>query len=234
VALSARTQRFLRIGGTVLVLGLTALLWKASGLASGGGLAREAAPYLHAWWTPLLVLLLYVAGAGIAFFPILPLIIATGLLFPPGEALAYSLGGSLAAAAVGYVAGRRIGPPALRAIAGPGFETLDRTLRDAGFLGVAAIRLFPAAPYTVIGLVAGAARVRFGAYVAGTLVGLLPGVLIFSLLGYQIRSGEKLWLTAITLVAAAALGAAGWLRARRKQRARRHARRHRHAAKSVS
>lgn len=215
---SQKTVRTIRIVGAIAVLGGSAALWKLSGLGSGEELAREARPFLYSASAPLLILAVYVVGAGLAFFPILPLIIATGLLFRPMTALAYSLGGSVAAALIGYLLGRRLPENTIRVLAGKRFASLCDTLRAAGFSGVAAVRLFPAAPYTVVGLVAGAMRVRFWAYMAGTLVGLAPGVLIFSLLGSQLRSGGKLWLTGLTLAAAFALGLAGWLRARHKQR----------------
>jgi uncharacterized membrane protein YdjX (TVP38/TMEM64 family) len=56
---------------------------------------------------------------------------------------------------------------------------------SGGVLAVAAIRLVPLAPFTVVNLVAGASEVRLATYVAGTLLGMAPGLLVMSALGHQ-------------------------------------------------
>ena len=53
-------------------------------------------------------------------------------------------------------------------------------------LAIAAIRLVPIAPFTVVNLVAGASEIRLGAFVAGTILGMLPGWIVMSALGHQI------------------------------------------------
>jgi uncharacterized membrane protein YdjX (TVP38/TMEM64 family) len=55
-------------------------------------------------------------------------------------------------------------------------------------LAVASIRLVPIAPFTVVNLVAGASRIPFVDYLLGTILGMAPGLLVMSALGYQIWS----------------------------------------------
>jgi uncharacterized membrane protein YdjX (TVP38/TMEM64 family) len=48
---------------------------------------------------------------------------------------------------------------------------------------VTAIRLIPAAPYTLVNLAAGALKIPPLEYTIGTALGLAPGILVMSLLG---------------------------------------------------
>jgi phospholipase D1/2 len=57
---------------------------------------------------------------------------------------------------------------------------------SGGVLAIAAIRLLPIAPFTVVNLVAGASDIRIGPFVAGTILGMAPGWIMMSALGHQI------------------------------------------------
>jgi uncharacterized membrane protein YdjX (TVP38/TMEM64 family) len=76
-------------------------------------------------------------------------------------------------------------------------------------IAIATIRLVPVAPFTVVNLVAGASAIRPFDYVAGTALGMLPGLVVLSVLGHQIVR----ILTHPTPVAVALLLAAvaGWI-----------------------
>ena len=54
-----------------------------------------------------------------------------------------------------------------------------------GVFAIAAIRLVPIAPFTIINLAAGASAIRLSDYLAGTLLGMLPGLVALSALGHQ-------------------------------------------------
>ncbi len=60
-------------------------------------------------------------------------------------------------------------PPLYR----PRINRVRRVLSDRGVLAVAAVRVVPAAPFTVVNLVAGAVGLRFFDYAASTAIGLL-------------------------------------------------------------
>jgi uncharacterized membrane protein YdjX (TVP38/TMEM64 family) len=53
---------------------------------------------------------------------------------------------------------------------------------------VAAIRLVPVAPFSLINLMAGACSIALFDYVVGTLVGMLPGLIVLSVLGHQVTA----------------------------------------------
>src|SRR5437764_1457376 len=74
----------------------------------------------------------------------------------------------------------------LRAVIGPRLKRVQRRIVRGGVLAIAAIRLVPIAPFTVVNLVAGASEIRLGAFMAGTIIGMLPGWLVMSALGHQL------------------------------------------------
>jgi uncharacterized membrane protein YdjX (TVP38/TMEM64 family) len=171
-----------------LVLIALAVAWQFPPLSN---IARpdEIGPMLNALslepWAPLLVIGVYVMGSLIAF-PVLLLIAATAAAFGPLLGLAYAAAGSLASAVVTYLIGVALGRDALRAVIGPRLKRVQRRIVNGGVLAIAAIRLLPIAPFTVVNLVAGASDIRLGAFVLGTILGMLPGWIMMSALGHQI------------------------------------------------
>jgi phospholipase D1/2 len=136
-------------------------------------------------WAPLLVIGVYIVG-GLIAFPVLILIAATAAAFGPPLGLTYAATGSLASALVTYAIGLAIGRDTLRAVIGPRLKRVQRRIVSGGVLAIAAIRLLPIAPFTVVNLVAGASDIRIGPFVAGTILGMAPGWIMMSALGHQI------------------------------------------------
>ncbi|MDD3765510.1 MAG: VTT domain-containing protein, partial [Nevskiales bacterium] len=95
----------------------------------------------------------------------------------------YALSGSLAAAAAAYAVGRRMGAAQPAYLRSPRMERLARSVRNGGVVGVATVRMVPIAPYSVVNAALGASGVRFGAYLLGTAIGLLPGVIAIAAFG---------------------------------------------------
>jgi uncharacterized membrane protein YdjX (TVP38/TMEM64 family) len=134
---------------------------------------------------PFIVLAVFVVG-GLVVFPVLLLIAATAAAFGPWLGFAYATAGALASAVVTYVIGAGIGRDALEGVLGPRLNRVRRSIVARGVLAMAAVRLVPIAPFTLVNLVAGASRIRFGDYVLGTALGMIPGITMMSALGFQI------------------------------------------------
>ena len=54
-------------------------------------------------------------------------------------------------------------------------------------IAIAAVRLVPIAPYTVVNLVAGAVGVQLRDFLLGTLIGMLPGIVLLTAMGDRLR-----------------------------------------------
>jgi phospholipase D1/2 len=202
--------------GVIVLVGLLLLaaawIWtplrewlSVEALVAGAETIRES-PF-----APLIVVAAYVAG-GLLVFPVTLLIVATAFAFGPLHGFAYSLAGSFASALVTYGIGRVIGKRRVRSLLGGRLARLGRLFRRNALLAVATVRVVPVAPYTVVNVVAGAFRIRFADFAAGTIVGMTPGVFAITVLGKGlwdlVRNPEpKTFAMLAAVVAAIALAA---------------------------
>jgi phospholipase D1/2 len=152
--------------------------------------SRDRVQALLSWaaespFAPLLVVATYVV-AGVVAFPVLVLIVATAAIFGPWFGFVYALLGVIASALFTYLIGSWLGRDLLIRAFGTRCERVRKEMDKRGVLAVAAIRLVPVAPFTVVNLMAGACSIALVDYVAGTLIGMLPGLIVISALGHQV------------------------------------------------
>lgn len=112
------------------------------------------------------------------------LVIAAGPL--AGGGLAWLI--TQAVAAVGFEGGRRLGRRRIHRLLGHRVTAIARRLGRHGAATVAALRLVPTAPFTLINPAAGAGGISRPAYFAGTALGTLPGISATVLLTDRLRT----------------------------------------------
>ncbi|MCM2129952.1 TVP38/TMEM64 family protein [Larsenimonas rhizosphaerae] len=219
-----------------LIIGLLALLlalgglwqWLAMGdVLTPGNLRQLLASTLvlrETIWAPLALMALYVV-ASLVVFPLTVLVGATGLIFGSWWGLAYALAGTMLASAVTYYAGRRLGRDALISHGGERVNKLANGLANRGIRTMIVFNLLPLAPFTLTNMLAGACRLRFGAYMIGSFIGIVPGLAAVTIAGSQLgslihsNSRDGLWISiAVIAMAVALLALLGHL-ARRRQAA---------------
>jgi uncharacterized membrane protein YdjX (TVP38/TMEM64 family) len=137
------------------------------------------------YWGPIVMVVAFVVG-GLVLFPLTILIVGTAAALGPLPGFFVAAIGALLSAITTYVIGTVVGRDSLRAVLGPRLSRLLNQVRRRGILAVASLRLVPVAPFTVVNLVAGASDIRFRDFLLGTIIGLLPGLIALTLLGYQI------------------------------------------------
>lgn len=194
----------------VLILALP-LTWRYTPLATLANpsvVRATLATIAASSWAPLLVVGVFVA-AGLVAFPVVVLIAVTAATFGPFLGLVYAALGALVSAVVGYLIGAWLGKDMLRDWLGPRLDRIRARIVKRGVLTVAAVRVVPIAPFTLVNLVAGASQIRLQDFVAGTALGLAPGLIVMSAMGHQVFQ----MLTQPTFGNVAALGAAivGWI-----------------------
>jgi uncharacterized membrane protein YdjX (TVP38/TMEM64 family) len=186
----------------ILFIGL-ALAWHYTPLAQLAQLdtvRASLADLAQSPWAPLLVVGVFIA-AGFVAFPVTVLIAATSAAFGAWPGFPYATIGVMASAVITYAIGARVGKDALRHVLGPRLNRIRRKIARQGVLAIATIRLVPLAPFTVVNLVAGASAIRAFDFIAGTALGMLPGLVVLSILGQQIvriladpSPGDLAWL----------------------------------------
>ncbi len=196
----------------VAVAAVLALAWRYGPL-SGWMSVEQASAWIDAYRTspaafPLTVGLFLIGG--VVLFPVTLLIVQTAAVFGPLAGFVYALTGSLASAALMFALGRLLGGNAIRHLAPGRFARVARFLARRGTLSMAAIRLAPVAPFSVVNLGAGAIGVRFTPFVLGTLLGMAPGTAALTLLGDRaaaaVREPGRGTLLAVAVVAVLVLG----------------------------
>jgi phosphatidylserine/phosphatidylglycerophosphate/cardiolipin synthase-like enzyme/uncharacterized membrane protein YdjX (TVP38/TMEM64 family) len=174
------------IGGAVVLL--LALIWHFTPLAAltDPETVRDAlSSVAGGYWGPVVMVVAFIVG-GLVLFPLTILILGTAAALGPLAGFLVAAIGALLSAITTYFIGTAIGRDTLRSVLGPRLSRLLNQIRRSGILAVASLRLVPVAPFTVVNLVAGASDIRFRDFLVGTIIGLLPGLIALTLLGYQI------------------------------------------------
>lgn len=193
----AKQRRTLRAAITVtavlaVLLGL-ALAWRVTPLSqflSPENIESVAAPFIHSPLGPLYGVIVFIVG-GLLVVPLSLLTIQSGVLFGPIVGCLVAFGGALASAAVSYGFGALLGQRLMARLIGRERLRMTRSLRTRGILAVAALRLLPVAPYTVVNLAAGAVRVPFMTFMAGTFLGIAPGTIVLTLFASGIVAAAR-------------------------------------------
>ena len=181
-------SRFVKLTAVALLVLALVVLWRWTPLSelTDPDILKEMLQSIgNGFWLPVVVLAAYVIG-GLVVFPVTVLIAVTGMVFTPLPAFGYALAGSLLSATLTYAIGRKAGAQPLRNLLGTRVNRVSRALARRGVLSVAAVRMLPVAPFSFVNLAAGATQVRFADYLAGTLLGMAPGILVITLLGNQL------------------------------------------------
>lgn len=203
------TTRYLLLGGLVLVAAVMAAIWQFTSIGHHLNLVElaklirriEALPF-----APAIVLSGYVA-ASIVSVPITLLIAATGLVFGAWPGIGYALGGTMLSAIATYGLGAALGRDAVRRLAGTRANRLSERLGERGIVTVMVLRLLPIAPFTIVNLVAGASHIRLRDYMIGSILGMVPGILLTVTFAHQLVNAIR-HPDLGSVVAMAAIGAA--------------------------
>jgi uncharacterized membrane protein YdjX (TVP38/TMEM64 family) len=113
---------------------------------------------------------------------------AAGFVYGFWAALPIVVLGWLLSALGTYALGRHAGRPALHRLAGAArFRRAEAALHRGGAGALLAARLIPVVPFSLVGLVAGAARVPVWRFTWTTVVGFLPLASVMTLLGSRLE-----------------------------------------------
>jgi uncharacterized membrane protein YdjX (TVP38/TMEM64 family) len=211
------TISFVLFGGVgcVFLLGAPAL-----GLTGKAGVERWLTLAHGPWALPAAV----AAFAALAFLgaPQVVLIAAAAVVFGPWLGSLYSWIGTFVSALIGFELGRLFGGRLIRDLNSPGVDRFMALIGRNGLMASLIIRLVPAAPFIVVNMAAGTARVRRADFAVGTAIGILPKILLTAFAGGAVTAAFTgggliqlgLLAAAVALWVGSAMLARRWLRAR--------------------
>jgi phosphatidylserine/phosphatidylglycerophosphate/cardiolipin synthase-like enzyme/uncharacterized membrane protein YdjX (TVP38/TMEM64 family) len=136
----------------------------------------------------VLVVVFSFVTAGILMVPLTFMIGMVAVVFPTIEAVFYSLAGAVVSGAIGYGLGRMLGRRTVGRIGGGRFNRISKKLLGKGLITVVALRMIPAAPYTIVNIVAGASQLDLRRFIFGTVLGLLPGIFAITVFADRLRA----------------------------------------------
>jgi phospholipase D1/2 len=180
---------WLRLVVVLLICGMCIAAWKwiPLGVMSPDEVSAWVAPHRHAWYALPMVMLAFI---GLALFPVLLLITATGIAFGPVLGPVYAMAGCLASASMGFVIGRWLGVRRVERLGGERIIRVTRALNRNGTLAVFFARKVPA-PFTLVNIVIGASTVRYVDFILGTLLGMAALVIALAGFGYQLMQALR-------------------------------------------
>jgi uncharacterized membrane protein YdjX (TVP38/TMEM64 family) len=156
-------------------------------------------------------------AASLVVTPVTVMIALCGLLFDPLTAVLSATAGVLASTAVNHWLGAHFGNAISARIPGGVARRIRRVADASDMWSLAGLRLIPVAPFSIVNLVAGASGVGLRDFLAGTLIGMGPGIVLICLSVDRARAalqGESVfepWIVAAIAAAGAALiGLRAW------------------------
>lgn len=158
-------------------------------------LIEELADLLQLWGTlgPGLFVVLFVLMT-LLFFPASPLAIAAGFLYGPlTGTLATSFAG-LISAVLAFLISRYLVRNRMQIWLArfPRAAAIDTAVSSDGFRVVFLLRLASILPFIPVSYLMGVARIRAGAYVLATWLGLLPGTFLYVFVGSLVSEVSQL------------------------------------------
>jgi len=177
--------------GPLIVVALAVAAVIASGLADHLSLAElkerrdqlQGFVALHPALSFGLYILIYIGVVSLSLPGALVMTLSGGFLFGPWlGAAAASSGASLGAAVIFMVCRTAVGD-SLRGKAGSTIAKIEEGVRRDAFSYILTLRLIPVMPFWLVNLAAGFVNIPLRTFLAATVLGILPGSLVYSGLG---------------------------------------------------
>jgi uncharacterized membrane protein YdjX (TVP38/TMEM64 family) len=154
---------------------------------------------------PVVYVLVYAVLATV-FLPAAPFSVGAGVLFGPLVGSVVAFLGAVAGSIGAFWLGRALGQNAVEQIGGRHVAALDRYLATRGFVAVLGVRLAPLFPYNLINLCAGVSGIGLWPYLVATLIGILPGSVVYATIGGTIDEPGSATFVVVVTIAVVVLG----------------------------
>ena len=208
---------FLLFGGVgvVFLVGAPAL-----GLSGRAGVERWLTLAHGPWALPAAV----AAFAALAFLgaPQVVMSAAAAVVFGPWQGSLYAWIGTFVSAQIGFELGRVFGGGLIRDLGSRGVDRFMALVGRNGLMASLIIRLVPAAPFIVVNMAAGVAKVSRRDFAVGTAIGIVPKIILTAFAGGSVVAAFNggglaqfaLLGLAVAIWVGSAWAARRWLRAR--------------------
>ena len=210
-----------KLKSSIFLLTIICIVATGLGIYLLGGIDQEQ---LQVWlkqlgiWAPLIYVLLYTL-ATLLILPSTPLNLTGGAIFGLWWGTLWTTVAAIIAAIVAFTFTRTIGRELIAKKLAGRWQAIDAEVQQSGLFYIFAIRLLPIIPYGLVNFTAGLTSVRYRDYLTGTILGTVPGVLPFVMLGAGLQAlskGDILPLMLALTLTGMLVGGATWYRHRRQ------------------
>ncbi len=204
---------------TILAIALFCVIATIVGIYLLGGINQQQ---LQLWlqkmgiWAPIIYILIY-AIATICILPSTPLNLSGGAIFGSVWGTVWTSIAAILAAVLSFGFSRTIGRNLVEQRLAGQWQSIDREMQQGGFFYMFAIRLLPLIPYGMVNFAAGLTSIKFRDYFFGTLLGTVPGILPFVMMGAgltALKQGNVLPILVALALIGMLIGTATWYRRR--------------------
>lgn len=152
---------------------------------------------------PALFVVAYVVLT-LVVFPAAPLTIASGALYGAFAGAALSVGAATLGATSAFLLARRATGGVTVSAGGDGrLAAIERRLSGRGLYALLGLRLVPVIPFNALNYAAAASTISTRDYVQATVIGIIPGALLYAAIGAGLSNPASTLFVGAVLVAAA-------------------------------
>lgn len=211
----------LKLKSGIFILTIICIVATGIGIFILGGIEQEQ---LQTWlqqmgiWAPIIYILLYTIGT-LLILPSTPLNLTGGAIFGAWVGTLWTTVAAIIAAITAFAFTRTVGRELIAKKLAGRWEAIDAEMHQGGLFYMFAIRLLPIIPYGLVNFAAGLTSIRFRDYLIGTILGTVPGVLPFVMMGSGLQAlsqGDIVPLMFAFTLTAILVGGATWYRRHRQ------------------
>ena len=145
------------------------------------------------WISPVIFLFAYTLAPFI-YFPSSLLSITASITYGLWPGVLYIWTGALGGATSGYFIGRLMGRTIFSKRQIPWNDRMRYLMENRGFLVVLALRLIPLMGFSMLSYLSGFSKIKYSHFISATMIGIIPGMLMYGTFGQSIVSGSRLLL----------------------------------------
>lgn len=194
---------------TLVAVGALARLTPAASLLSLDGLINGVRSLQATAWAPLVFVLVYVTTTALGL-PGSVVTIVGGVVFGFGWGALYNSIGANIGANAAFGLARMLGRDGVERIVGKRIQGLNNAMLRHGLIGLLVLRLIPIVPFNVLNFASGLTKLRWREYIIATMVGILPGTLVYTFFADAVVGGSmaasgaamvRVWIAGALLLA---------------------------------
>jgi uncharacterized membrane protein YdjX (TVP38/TMEM64 family) len=174
-------RAFIKLGGLVVLLAAAAVLVRATPLAeyfTREGMLHALESVRTSTWAPLLYVVAYAAATALAL-PGSILTIVGGAVFGFGWGVVLVTIAANIGANAAFGIARGLGRDGIERLLRGRLQGVDHATAAHGFWGLLVLRLVPLVPFNALNFGSGLTAMRWRDYALATVIGILPGTLVY-------------------------------------------------------